>query len=325
MPDAASREARAIAARRRRGRAGRVACAAPTACHDARRSAAEPDLLEPRPRPPEARRHRQARPPDLHRPGEPVVRSLLRHVSRAPTASLATARATSTSASRTRSWRHCSPPYQSRRRRRTIGGPARRRRRRRRRQRRQDGRLHPRRCPTWPGQVLDRSHAWPRCATVLGPDGQPDVMSYARRRETIPNYWTYARQFVLQDRMFAPTDSWTLPAHLFLVSGWSAVCPDPEDVQTCRSDIDLKDAGRGVAATARTRSTAWTDITRLLDDARRLVGRTTSATAPAGTRRASPGTAAPYTASDAQRRCPGFVASRAHRPRGQHPGLGRRT
>jgi len=34
---------------------------------------------------------------------------------------------------------------------------------------------------------------------------------------------------VLQDRMFAPADSWTLPAHLFLVSGWSALCTDPND------------------------------------------------------------------------------------------------
>jgi len=48
-------------------------------------------------------------------------------------------------------------------------------------------------------------------------------LSYKTARE-IPNYWTYARKFVLQDRMFAPADSWTLPAHLFLVSGWSAVC-----------------------------------------------------------------------------------------------------
>jgi phospholipase C len=53
------------------------------------------------------------------------------------------------------------------------------------------------------------------CARYLGPEGQLDVMSYLTRRD-IPNCWAYADAFVLQDRMFAPTDGWTLPAHLFL-------------------------------------------------------------------------------------------------------------
>ena len=66
--------------------------------------------------------------------------------------------------------------------------------------------------------------------------GRPDVMSYHDRRE-IPNYWRYADEFVLQDRMFAPTDSWTLPAHLYLVSGWSARCEDPYDPMSCRSEL----------------------------------------------------------------------------------------
>ena len=50
-------------------------------------------------------------------------------------------------------------------------------------------------------------------------------MSYHTRNE-IPNYWAYARNFVLQDRLFAPVDSWTLPSHLFLMSAWSAYCPN---------------------------------------------------------------------------------------------------
>src|SRR5262249_9121138 len=50
-----------------------------------------------------------------------------------------------------------------------------------------------------------------------------DVMGYHDARE-IPNYWRYAREFVLQDRMFEPCSSWSLPAHLFMVSGWSARC-----------------------------------------------------------------------------------------------------
>ena len=62
-----------------------------------------------------------------------------------------------------------------------------------------------------------------RARKYLGPQGQPDVMSYHTAKE-IPNYWRYAKKFVLQDRMFAPADSWTLPAHLFLVSAWAAHC-----------------------------------------------------------------------------------------------------
>jgi phospholipase C len=37
--------------------------------------------------------------------------------------------------------------------------------------------------------------------------------------------------------MFAPVDSWTLPAHLFLVSGWSAFCPDLDDPMSCESEL----------------------------------------------------------------------------------------
>src|SRR5262245_17010966 len=56
-----------------------------------------------------------------------------------------------------------------------------------------------------------------RCKRMrVGPHGQPDVMGFHTRAE-LPNYWAYADRYVLQDRMFAPADSWTLPAHLFLV------------------------------------------------------------------------------------------------------------
>ena len=52
---------------------------------------------------------------------------------------------------------------------------------------------------------------------------QTDVMGYHDARE-IPNYWNYAHDFVLQDHMFEPNASWSLPAHLFTVSEWSATC-----------------------------------------------------------------------------------------------------
>ena len=41
----------------------------------------------------------------------------------------------------------------------------------------------------------------------------PDVMGYHDWHE-IPNYWDYARNFVLQDHMFEADNSWSLPAHL---------------------------------------------------------------------------------------------------------------
>ena len=37
----------------------------------------------------------------------------------------------------------------------------------------------------------------------LNPGGSPDVMGWHDARE-IPNYWTYAKDFVLQDHMFEP-------------------------------------------------------------------------------------------------------------------------
>ncbi len=100
-----------------------------------------------------------------------------------------------------------------------------------------------------------------RCRRYVGPQLQPDVMSWHDDRE-IPNYWTYAREFVLQDAMFAPADSWTLPAHLFLVSGWSARCTDPFDPMSCTSDKKLKDYGRHEYGGGPVY--AWTDITWLL-------------------------------------------------------------
>jgi phospholipase C len=93
-----------------------------------------------------------------------------------------------------------------------------------------------------------------------GPSGQPDLMGYHTAAE-IPNYWAYARHFVLQDHMFAPVDSWTLPSHLFLVSAWSATCPDRTDPMSCRSDIDLGDQRW---TREKSRPYAWTDITYLL-------------------------------------------------------------
>jgi phospholipase C len=105
----------------------------------------------------------------------------------------------------------------------------------------------------------------PRCRPYLGPQGQPDVMSYMTRRE-IPNYWAYARNFVLQDHLFAPADSWTLPAHLFLISAWAAECEDPRDPMSCESNLELQDEAERQRSGADVPIWAWTDITYLLHE-----------------------------------------------------------
>jgi phospholipase C len=81
-----------------------------------------------------------------------------------------------------------------------------------------------------------------------------DVMGYHTGSD-IPNYWSYAKHFVLQDRMFEPVASWTVPSHLYLVSNWAASCPDPKNPMSCKSYIDYP--------AART-PFAWTDLTYLL-------------------------------------------------------------
>jgi phospholipase C len=96
-----------------------------------------------------------------------------------------------------------------------------------------------------------------------GPNGQPDAVGFHTADE-IPNYWRYASRFLLQDRMFAPTDSWTEPSHLYLVSGWSASCADPNDVTTCRTDLARVDGGWR-PSDGGPGPYAWADITWLLE------------------------------------------------------------
>src|SRR3984893_9223743 len=86
----------------------------------------------------------------------------------------------------------------------------------------------------------------------------------------IPNYGSYARNFVLQDHMFEPNASWSLPEHLFQVSEWSASCTAHNDPSTCTNALDAPglptDFGlprrrvRDVSAPIY----AWTDLTYLL-------------------------------------------------------------
>jgi len=86
----------------------------------------------------------------------------------------------------------------------------------------------------------------------------PDVMGYHDRRE-IPNYWTYADNFVLQDRMFESVASWSLPMHLYLVSEWSAKSANLNPMSSV-NEIALP-----VQPTNQTRALySWTDLTYLM-------------------------------------------------------------
>ncbi|HYY82636.1 MAG TPA: alkaline phosphatase family protein, partial [Actinomycetes bacterium] len=94
--------------------------------------------------------------------------------------------------------------------------------------------------------------------------GSRDVVGYKDDRD-IPNYWAYARAFVLQDHMFQPDATWSLPAHLFMVSGWSARCARADDPMSCRNALDQPEAIRDwLTRPQRRPSYAWTDLTWLL-------------------------------------------------------------
>jgi phospholipase C len=94
--------------------------------------------------------------------------------------------------------------------------------------------------------------------------GSTDVMGYHDARE-IPNYWSYAQNFVLQDNFFQPNASWSLPQHLYMVSEWSAKCAgaDPSSCQNAlQSPANPRDqAGKKNQAAP---DYAWTDLTYLM-------------------------------------------------------------
>ncbi len=96
----------------------------------------------------------------------------------------------------------------------------------------------------------------------------PDVMGYHDWHE-IPNYWDYARNFVLQDHMFESDKSWSLPAHLYMVSGWSARCTAHGGPATCQSapvapGLPPRTPLPGHRINKSVPTYAWTDLTYLL-------------------------------------------------------------
>ena len=109
----------------------------------------------------------------------------------------------------------------------------------------------------------------PECTGVAGPRGRPDSVGWHDARE-IPNYWRYAEQFVLQDHMFEGVRSWSLPAHLDMVSGWSASCDVPNVPTACRTNLSKPADVTGQGYRAHPTDPApydWTDLTYLLYNA----------------------------------------------------------
>ena len=113
------------------------------------------------------------------------------------------------------------------------------------------------------GFVREAEGAKKGCARTFSPgcagSGTPDVMGYMDQRE-IPNYWTWARDYVLQDHMFEPNASWSLPSHLFMVSGWSAKCTNTNDPTSCTSALQSP----SLPTAKNPDPYAWTDLTYLL-------------------------------------------------------------
>jgi phospholipase C len=85
-----------------------------------------------------------------------------------------------------------------------------------------------------------------------------DVMGYHVQSD-IPNYWTYAKNFVLDDHMFEASRSYSLPSHLDIVSAWSANCTNSADPMSCTGTNSP-----AVPTSADPTPWGWTDLTWLL-------------------------------------------------------------
>jgi len=96
-----------------------------------------------------------------------------------------------------------------------------------------------------------------------------DSMGYHDARE-VPNYWSYAQNFVLQDNMYEPNGSWSWPQHLMMVSGWTATCTNWLEAMSCTSKADgppPPESGPGGSnpyVGPEAISLPWTDVTSLL-------------------------------------------------------------
>jgi phospholipase C len=99
------------------------------------------------------------------------------------------------------------------------------------------------------------------CRNPQDPREADSVLGYFNGAD-LPNYWAYAKHFVLQDHMFEALHSWSFPSHLWLVSAWSANCASSNDPKTCVSNLMPRDR-----TVANPTPFAWTEITWLLHKA----------------------------------------------------------
>jgi phospholipase C len=132
------------------------------------------------------------------------------------------------------------------------------------------------------GFVAEQTTARTGCEQQFNPacgrsTGTPDVMGYHGGAD-IPNYWAYARNFVLQDHLFQSDASWSEPSHLFKVSAWSARCTHSGDPMSCTNEDEHPATPPDYAGSQGLRSKlpplkelvketpdyGWTDITYLL-------------------------------------------------------------
>jgi phospholipase C len=105
------------------------------------------------------------------------------------------------------------------------------------------------------------------CEVTHSPNcgGGLEVMGYHDARE-IPNYWNLAKYFVLQDYLFEPNSSWSLPQHLFMISEWSARCSKAGDPMSCINNLNNPSPPPDFLSnlTGVNPDYAWTDLTYLL-------------------------------------------------------------
>ena len=98
------------------------------------------------------------------------------------------------------------------------------------------------------------------CSKGIAGVKRNDAVGYHTAAE-IPNYWTYASQFVLQDSMFESVRSWSLDSHLYLVSEWAAIC----DSRTNPTLSSCQTAHSPGARKNETDTYPWVNLFQLMD------------------------------------------------------------
>jgi phospholipase C len=97
----------------------------------------------------------------------------------------------------------------------------------------------------------------PLCSNLRDGVRRRDAVGYHSASE-IPNYWSYAQNFVLQDRMFTGVRSWSWPTHLDLVSEWAATCANDQKALTCVTALPPN-------APTKTTNIPWASLFQLMD------------------------------------------------------------